>query len=105
MRKPRTYLFSGRHITTGSLISAAMGIISFAACFAVQMTVILNGGTARLRDGAVVFVCIIFSLIGLITAILSVRDPDARGALTAVAAVLNAAVLIYGFVIVYYGVV
>ena len=85
------------------MTAAAMGVVSFLTCCIMQLFTYQNGGYAELRYGAVVFVCLIISVAGLITAILSGRDPDVIPLVPALGMILNGAVLVYGFVVVYYG--
>lgn len=62
-----------------------------------------NGGQAQLRYGGVVFICLFFSLAGMILAILSRREPEKFYLISYLGMLLNGLVLAFGFVVMYLG--
>lgn len=62
-----------------------------------------NGGQAQLRYGVVVFICLFFSLAGMILAILSRREPEKFYLTSYLGMLLNGLVLAFGFVVMYLG--
>lgn len=64
-----------------------------------------NGGEAQARCGAVVFICLIFSLIGLILAIYSFSDQDSYLLFSVLGVIFNGLQLAGCFVLMYLGLV
>ena len=62
-----------------------------------------NGGQAQLRYGGVDFICLFFSLAGMILAILSRREPEKFYLTSYLGMLLNGLVLAFGFVVMYLG--
>ncbi len=62
------------------------------------------GGQAGVRSGAVILLCLIFSLVGMTLAVLSRREPDRWYFFSYLGMGLNGIVLILCFVIMYLGV-
>ena len=89
MRKPHGHLFSSREQSVNALLSVILGGISLLSCSIMVYLTYKNGGQAQLRYGGVVFICLFFSLAGMILAILSRREPEL--------------VLAFGFVVMYLG--
>ena len=103
LKKRHGHLFNSKEISTRALLSVAVGLISVIACGIMIYLTYLHGGTAELRYGAVVFLCLFFSLAGLILAILSRREPEKRYSVSYLGMILNGAVLALGFVVMYLG--
>ena len=96
-------MFNSREVSTRALLSVALGVISVVSCSLMIYLAFLNGGQAELRSGGVVFLCLFFSLAGLILAILSRREPEKRYWVSYLGMVLNGGILALGFVIIYLG--
>ena len=82
----------------------SLGLISVISTLLMIYLTYLNGGQAQLRYGAVVFVCLIFAVTGLILAILSRREPDTWYFFSYLGMVLNGLVLAGCFLMMYLGV-
>ena len=103
LRKRHGRMFNSREVSTRALLSVALGVISVVSCSLMIYLAFLNGGQAELRNGGVVFLCLFFSLAGLILAILSRREPEKRYWVSYLGMVLNGGILTLGFVIIYLG--
>ena len=103
LRKRHGRMFNSKEISTRALLSVVLGVISVVSCTVMIYLAYLNNGQAELRSGGVVFLCLFFSLAGLILAILSRREPEKRYAVSYLGMVLNGAVLVLGFVVIYLG--
>jgi len=62
-----------------------------------------NGGQAEPRHAAVVFVCLVLSLAGLILSILSRREPDRNYLFSYAGMVLNTIVIVFCGYVMYLG--
>ena len=62
-----------------------------------------NGGQARLQEGAVLFLCLLMAVAGMILAILSRREPDKRYVLSYLAMAVNGLVLLLCSAVMYLG--
>lgn len=100
MRRPHKLLFTTKEKSTRALISDVLGIISAVSAVWMIVAAYRNGGQAEVRYGAVLFLCMIFSLGGLILAILSLREQDKIYGFSYFGIVLNALILIFIFVLV-----
>ncbi len=105
MKRPRSYLFTAKKQSTKALIATSLGLISVISMSVMIYLTYKNEGHAELRYGAVAFVCLFFSLIGLILAILSRREPDRWYFFSYAGIVLNGAVVALCFVTMYLGLV
>lgn len=103
MRRHHGHLFSSKEISVTALISVILGAISVFSCGSMIYLTYENGGRAQLRYGGVVFICLFFSLLGLVLAILSRREPEKQYFFSYLGMVLNGLVLALGFVIMYLG--
>lgn len=103
MKRPRSYLFRSRKQSTTAGISCSMGAISLISCLLMYYKAYQNGGKAQLSYAAVVFVCLVFSLIGMVLAILSRREPDRVYFFSYLGMILNGLVLVLCFVTMYLG--
>lgn len=86
------------------MISASMGLISDIAILCMIYQTYRNGGEATPRCAAVVLVCLILSMIGMIVAILSRREPDRYYLFSYIGMVSNGLALAACWVIMYLGV-
>ncbi len=105
MKKPRSYLFTSRKQSVRAMAASILGAVSLVSSVLMIRLAYENGGTADYHYGAVVFVCLIFALVGLILAILSRKEPDVWYFFTYLGVILNSADLLLCFVIMYLGVV
>ena len=105
MKRRGSYLFTSKKQSTNALVSVSMGLIALISTILMIVMTYKNGGEAQLRYGAVVFVCLFFSLTGLILAILSRREPDKWYLFSYIGIVLNGAELLICFAAVWLGVV
>lgn len=105
MKRPRSYLFTSKKQSTRALISTILGLISIISSTMMIVLTYRNNGVALFRYGAVIFVCLFFSLAGLILGILSTRETDKWHFFSWVGIVLNALVLFLCFAAMYLGVV
>lgn len=96
-------MFNSKEVSSRALLSVALGVISVVSCSLMIYLTYLNDGRAQLRYGGVVFLCLFFSLAGLILAILSRREPEKRYWVSYLGMVLNGGILVLGFVIIYLG--
>ena len=96
-------MFNSKEVSSRALLSVALGVISVVSCSLMIYLTYLNDGRAQLRYGGVVFLCLFFSLAGLILAILSRREPEKRYWVSYLGMVLNGGILTLGFVIIYLG--
>lgn len=96
-------MFNSKEVSFRALLSVALGVISVVSCSLMIYLTYLNDGRAQLRYGGVVFLCLFFSLAGLILAILSRREPEKRYWVSYLGMVLNGGILVLGFVIIYLG--
>ena len=103
LKKRHGHLFNSKEISTRALLSAVIGLISVISCGIMIYLTYANGGVAELRYGGVVFLCLFFSLVGLILALLSRREPEKRYVVSYLGMLLNGAVLALGFVVMYLG--
>ncbi len=103
MKRPRSYLFTARHQSTGALIAVSLGLISVISTGFVIYKTYEDGGSAGPRSAAVVLLCLIFALTGLILAILSRREPDTLYFFSYLGMILNAVVIAACFIIMYLG--
>lgn len=103
MRKPHGHLFSSREQSVNALLSVILGGISLLSCSIMVYLTYKNGGQAQLRYGGVVFICLFFSLAGMILAILSRREPEKFYLTSYLGILLNGLVLAFGFVVMYLG--
>lgn len=105
MKKPRNYLFTSRHQSWTALIGSSLGLISLVSSCVMIYEAYSNDGEARERSGAVILLCLIFSLVGMTLSVLSRREPDRWYFFSYAGMVLNGIVLALCFVIMYLGVV
>lgn len=103
MNKHHGHLFNSREISTAALLSVILGVICIAACSVMIYLTYRNGGRAQLRYGGVIFICLFFSLLGLILAILSRREAEKLYFFSYLGMVLNGVVLVLGIVVMYLG--
>ncbi|SEA03025.1 hypothetical protein SAMN02745687_01494 [Lachnospiraceae bacterium NK3A20] len=103
MKRPRSYLFTSKKQSYPGLISLVLGVICVISVAAMIYLTYQAGGKAQLRYGAVVFICALISLAGLITGILARREPDRIYLFAYIGIALNAAVLAVSFTIMYLG--
>lgn len=103
MSRRHGHLFSSKEISILAVISDVLGAISVFSCGWMIWLTYRNGGRAQLRYGGVVFVCLFFSLLGMIMAILSRREPEKQYFFSYLGMVLNGLVLALGFVVMYLG--
>ena len=103
MRKPHGHLFSSREQSVSALISVILGGVSLFSCGIMVYLTHKNGGQAQLRYGGVVFICLFFSLTGMILAILSRREPEKFYLTSYLGMLLNGLVLAFGFIVMYLG--
>ncbi|MBP3218317.1 MAG: hypothetical protein IJV26_04070 [Lachnospiraceae bacterium] len=102
--RKRKVQFTNRKQSLKALISLSFGLICSVSCALMLYLTYQRGGEAELRYGAVVFVCLFFSLTGLILAILSRREPDRWYLISYIGMALNAMVVALCAVIIYLGV-
>lgn len=105
MRRPHSYLFNSKKQSTTAGIACILGGISLLSCVLMYDEAYRNGGEASANDAAVVIVCLIFSLVGLILAILSRREPDRIYFFSYLGMALNGVPLVLCFVTMYLGLV
>lgn len=103
MRRPHSYLFNSKKQSTTAGVACILGLISLVSCIMMYYETYRNGGVAQLRYAAVVIVCLIFSFIGLILAILSRREPDRIYFFSYLGMILNGTTLGLCFVTMYLG--
>ena len=100
MRRPHKLLFTTKEKSTRALISDVLGIISAVSCIWMIVAAYRNGGQAEVQYGAVLFLCMLFSLAGLIVAILSLREQDKIYGFSYFGIALNTVVLVFIFILV-----
>ncbi|MEE8920977.1 MAG: hypothetical protein SOI60_03255 [Lachnospiraceae bacterium] len=103
MKRPRSFLFTSRHQSMPALVSCLLGLISLVSTALMIFETYENGGVAQVRCGAVVFICLIFSLAGLILAIYSFSDQDSYLITSVLGVIFNGVVLTVCFVLMYLG--
>ena len=103
LKKRHGHMFDSKEISTRALVSVLLGMISVISCSLMVWLTYVNGGQAELRYGGVVFLCLFFSLAGMILAILSRREPEKRYWVSYLGMILNGGILALGFAIIYLG--
>lgn len=78
MFRKKAYNFSDRTHSREGIFSFAFGIISFIIFCFVLIQSILMQGKAGLAYGLIAFIAFFFALMGLVWAIMSYKDEDAR---------------------------
>lgn len=102
-RRRKGHLFSSKKQSYPGLLSFILGLISIVSLILVIYRTFLNDGKALLQYGAVVFLCLLFALCGLIAGILARREPERVYVFAWLGVVLNSVVLALCFVIMYLG--
>ncbi len=103
-KRPRTYLFTDRKISFKSAVSVVLGSVALVSAAAALVMTYRAGGTAKIQYGAVVLLCLFFSMAGLILAIYGRREPDTLHLPAYVGMGINIAVLALCTAVLYYGV-
>ena len=102
-RQYSSYRGAGREHPVRAYIASILGTICLVSCIYMIYGAYKNGGQAEPRHAAVVFVCLVLSLVGLILAILSRREPDRHYLFSYVGMALNAFVVVICALIMYLG--
>ena len=103
-RKKKDYLFTSRQQSVKAIIAVILGLISQSASGAMIYLTYRDGGQAQLRYAAVVFLCMIFAVIGLVLSLLSRKEPDKWYLMSYLGIELNGAELILCSAVIYLGV-
>lgn len=99
----RKHLFTSKKKSNRALLGDCFGAISL---FFGLLTVYLSfrrGGEAPLQYGAVLLLCTVLALAGMILSVLSRREPDCYYFFSYLGMLLNGLMLLLGAVIVYLG--
>ena len=76
MKKRKNFIFTNKRHTDQAIMSAILGVISLASLGAVVFLSFRNNGVAETGFGFTGVLALVFSVVGVILGILSVRDKN-----------------------------
>lgn len=99
----RGYIFTDKKNPRNGILSSILGLISVASiCIAVNLTY-QNNGQALMQYGAAVLLALIYSLVGLILGIRSLKEPDIFRLFPILGIIFNAIAIVAVGAILYFG--
>jgi hypothetical protein len=99
----RGYIFTDKKNPRNGIMSAILGVIAVASiCIAIDLTY-RNKGQALIQYGAAVFLALIYSIVGLILGIRSLREPDIFRLFPILGIIFNAIAILADGAILYWG--
>jgi formate-dependent nitrite reductase membrane component NrfD len=99
----RGYIFTDKTNPRNGIMSSILGVIAVASiCIAVELTY-KNNGEALMQYGAAVLLAFVYSIVGLILGIRSLKEPDIFRLFPILGIVFNAVAIIATGAILYFG--
>jgi hypothetical protein len=99
----RGYIFTDKKNPRNGILSTILGIIAVASiCIAIDLTY-KNDGQALIQYGAAVLLAVIYSIIGLILGIRSLKEPDIFRLFPILGIIFNTIAILAGGAILYLG--
>jgi formate-dependent nitrite reductase membrane component NrfD len=99
----RGYIFTDKTNPRNGIMSLILGVIAVASiCIAVELTY-KNNGEALMQYGAAVLLAFVYSIVGLILGIRSLKEPDIFRLFPILGIVFNAVAIIATGAILYFG--
>jgi hypothetical protein len=99
----RGYIFTDKTNPRNGIMSSILGVIAVASiCLAVELTY-RNNGQALMQYGAAVLLAIIYSIIGFVLGVRSLKEPDIFRLFPILGIIFNTLALIAGGAILYFG--
>ncbi|MCM1092312.1 MAG: DUF6142 family protein [Muribaculum sp.] len=91
--KRKNYIFTNRRHSKRAIMAAILGIISNASLVIVLYLSYLSGGAVPLNYGLTGLLAAVFSMVGLVLGVLTVRDKDTFKFFPVLGTILNLAAL------------
>lgn len=99
----RGYIFTDKKNPRNGIMSAILGVIAVVSiCIAIDLTY-RNKGQALIQYGAAVFLALIYSIVGLILGIRSLREPDIFRLFPILGIIFNVIAILADGAILYWG--
>lgn len=99
----RGYIFTDKKNPRNGVMSFILGVIAVASIgIAVELTY-RNGGQALMQYGAAVLLSLIYSIIGLVLGIRSLKEPDIFRLFPSLGIIFNTMAILAGVAILYFG--
>ena len=104
VKRPRKLLFLHKRKSPKALFSIFLGALSLLSGALTIVFTVQNGGKARVAYGAVILLSLLFSVTGMILAMLSRQEEDTMFLLSYCGMVLNGLSILLSCLVVYYGI-